>query len=331
VPAPVNTVLPVISGSAANGQTLTISNGTWSNTPTGYAYQWQRCDQFGNNAASITGAVSTSYLLLAADVAHTIRCVVTATNGSGSTAATSVQTTLVVEAVANASTLLSLRTRSRSRSDTVNDAHITDAEMTTWINLGLAELHDFLVDAYDEILTVVTDSSNDIQIVAGQASYPLPADFYKMMGVDYLFGTRYQFTMTRFMPRERNRYQGPFAPLITGRLIAGVLVPQYRVREQYIDVIPQPSAQMGLGKMRLYYIKQFANLVLDTDYVDPSIPNGWEDYAVLSAAAAALTKQERDPSVLMAERAKIEQRITRAAQDRDAGEPMRVVDVNRLW
>ena len=41
--APLNTVAPVISGTASVGQTLTVtSDGTWTNTPTSYTYQWRR-------------------------------------------------------------------------------------------------------------------------------------------------------------------------------------------------------------------------------------------------------------------------------------------------
>jgi hypothetical protein len=39
---PVNTVAPVVTGTPTQGQTLTTDDGTWTNTPTGYTYQWQR-------------------------------------------------------------------------------------------------------------------------------------------------------------------------------------------------------------------------------------------------------------------------------------------------
>ena len=97
-PPPVNTSLPVISGSAQQGQSLTGSNGAWSNSPSSYGYQWQRCNSSGAACVAIPAAIGNSYLLVAADVGATLRFQVTATNGSGPASATSVQTAVVTAA-----------------------------------------------------------------------------------------------------------------------------------------------------------------------------------------------------------------------------------------
>jgi hypothetical protein len=89
--APVNTALPVISGTATQGQVLSTTNGTWTNSPTGYTYQWRRCDSAGNTCSNISGATSGTYTLVYADAGSTIRAVATATNPYGSTPATSAQ------------------------------------------------------------------------------------------------------------------------------------------------------------------------------------------------------------------------------------------------
>src|SRR5450755_1168142 len=93
--APVYTAVPAISGSATQGQTLSTSNGTWSGSPTGYAYQWQDCNSSGASCTNVSGATSSSYMLTSGDVGHTMRAVVTATNAGGSTPSTSAQTAMV--------------------------------------------------------------------------------------------------------------------------------------------------------------------------------------------------------------------------------------------
>ena len=80
---PVNTVAPVISGSTTVGSVLTSTDGTWSGTPTSFAYQWYR------GLVQIFGETLNTYTLVSADLAQNTTCQVTATNASGSTAATS--------------------------------------------------------------------------------------------------------------------------------------------------------------------------------------------------------------------------------------------------
>ena len=96
--APANTAAPTISGTPQVGSTLTAGNGTWTSdtTPT-FTDQWQSCDAQGNSCASISGATASTYTLASADLAKTIRVVVTATNPSGSSSATSAQTAAVTQ------------------------------------------------------------------------------------------------------------------------------------------------------------------------------------------------------------------------------------------
>ena len=85
---PGNTAEPRISGAATVGSTLTASQGTWTNAPTSYAYQWVRCpsnggDPSGSNCAVIGGASTTSYVVADADVGRRLRVRVTAANADG--------------------------------------------------------------------------------------------------------------------------------------------------------------------------------------------------------------------------------------------------------
>ena len=95
--APKNTSPPAISGSAHEGQTLIASAGEWANSPSQFAYQWQRCAANGTGCADIATATRGQYTPTAADVGHSVRVTVTASNASGQ-ASVSSQTTSVVSA-----------------------------------------------------------------------------------------------------------------------------------------------------------------------------------------------------------------------------------------
>jgi hypothetical protein len=95
-PAPANTVLPSVSGSAVEGQTLSASSGTWSGSPTSYAYRWQDCNALGEGCLSVSGATASSYTLAASDIGRTVRVVVSASNVGGVGSATSAATATVV-------------------------------------------------------------------------------------------------------------------------------------------------------------------------------------------------------------------------------------------
>jgi hypothetical protein len=83
---PVNTAPPTITGTPTVGQTLTANNGTWSNSPTTFGYEWLRCNGGGNSCVSVANGSQKTYTLVGADAGHTMRVRVTATNADGASA-----------------------------------------------------------------------------------------------------------------------------------------------------------------------------------------------------------------------------------------------------
>jgi len=98
---------PVVTGPKVQGQTLRTTNGTWTGTtPMTFQYRWLRCDRSGGgtdgvNCSTIPGETRRVYVLTGADVGHTIRSRVIATNADG-TGSSNSNATSVIRASANA-------------------------------------------------------------------------------------------------------------------------------------------------------------------------------------------------------------------------------------
>ncbi len=106
---PVNSVRPVISGSAQVGQWLSVSNGTWSPTPTSYAYAWHRCNSAGTSCSlSPSSSNSSSYLVGSGDVGYTIVAQV-APNGLWGSSVNSAPSAVVVGSAPSGSPVNSVR------------------------------------------------------------------------------------------------------------------------------------------------------------------------------------------------------------------------------
>jgi hypothetical protein len=91
--APANTKRPAITGTARQGNELTVGTGTWTGTPTRYAYAWARCHN--TTCTTEKGATSATYRVGADAVGYQLQATVTAHNSAGSTSATSPLTAVV--------------------------------------------------------------------------------------------------------------------------------------------------------------------------------------------------------------------------------------------
>lgn len=82
--APLNGSAPVIGGTAVDGKRLKVSKGAWEGSrPISYVYRWARCDASGTSCVDIPAAVKPTYKLTHADVGHTIRAAVSASDYAG--------------------------------------------------------------------------------------------------------------------------------------------------------------------------------------------------------------------------------------------------------
>lgn len=132
---PANTVAPAITGTRTVSQTLTVSNGTWTNSPASYSYKWFRCtatktaaNTLPTGCTEISGATSSTYTLVSADAARFIVASVTGTNPGGSATKWSASTTAIVALARPANTVAPTVTGTATNSLTLT------ATNGTWTN-----------------------------------------------------------------------------------------------------------------------------------------------------------------------------------------------------
>jgi hypothetical protein len=211
-------------------------------------------------------------------------------------------------------TLAQLRNRARVRCDMVNSAFIADADFNDFLNASADELYDILVEKYEDYFT----TSSTLTTVSGTESYTVPADFYKLVGIDFQIDSTRWRALEPFVVRERNVYRNLPTIGFPGYEL------KYWLRGSNLNLLPVPTAAWTL---KLWYVPRRAAMSADSDTFDGV--SGWEEYIVVDAAIKALTAEEGDTSALEREKAQLLERTQKAASNRDAGSPARVADVSR--
>lgn len=215
-------------------------------------------------------------------------------------------------------TLAQIRTAARQRADMTASQFVTNEEWNSYINSSLAELYDLLVTKFGNDYFVQTYS---FQTNPSVERYDLPSDFYKLLGVDLALtpgeGDNGYISLRPFTFAERNRYATANA-----QTWIGVTNLRYRLSANKLWFTPIP--QVG-QTIRLWYVPRVIPLVNDTDENDGI--SGWLEYVIVDAAIKALQKEESDVTVLLAQKGALIKRIEGAAENRDAGNPATVADV----
>jgi hypothetical protein len=173
---PSSTAAPSVSGSAREGQLLTVSQGTWKGTPAiSYAFEWQRCSS--GTCSTISGETASTYRAVAADVTATLRAAVTATNAGGATVATSAQTVTVAGGVPVDLGLPGIS------SPLPRDGELYTATLGSWV--GTAPL------LYDRQWLRCNAAGNACAPISGEI-----ADTYRVAGADVGKTLRIEITAT---------------------------------------------------------------------------------------------------------------------------------------
>lgn len=187
----------------------------------------------------------------------------------------------------------------------------SDTLLDHWINLELSELHDDLVNAFEDYYV----GQKQIAVSAGVESYALPADFLKCAMVYYIDSNGSRIPMRRFNLRTIDGMSGELLPHNTNMADA------YRVMDNRIWFVPSFS-----GTAELWYTRQYRRLIQDDELIDMNIPVGWEDCVISGCAARCAAKEESDPNPFLQQKAAAKQRILSAMNNRDQG-PSAIIDV----
>jgi hypothetical protein len=211
-------------------------------------------------------------------------------------------------------TLAQIRTRVQRRADIESFTNrFPTAELNDEINESLARLYGILVSARGVGYYEKT-ASPAITTVAGTASYALPSDFMALISLET------QINGSNVYLRQYNQQERPWLRNISDWSLAS-MCPMYRLRGNNLDFAPVPNA---VYTVNMYYIPSAPQLVNDTDTFDGI--SGWEEWIVLDVARKCLQKDDRDCTLVLAERAKVEDEIAKEASSRDAANAERVTD-----
>lgn len=239
-------------------------------------------------------------------------------NVSGTSPYSSPQT--VIPVPTGKMSLGQLRTLAQQRADRVNSNFVTLPEWNTYLNQSILELYDLLTTVYEDYFLA---PPFQIQTTGSLSQYDLPADFYKLSGVDLGLTTsnNAKITVKKFNFIERNRFV--FPQITAGYL--GVFNLRYRVMGNTLFFIPQPQAGQFVT---VWYVPRLPWLLKDTDILDGV--SGWTEYVVVDAAIKALKKEESDTQELMIEKAALVKRIEDSAMNRDIGQPDTISPTRRM-
>lgn len=185
-----------------------------------------------------------------------------------------------------------------------NSLKFTPARVNVEINAAYAELYELLADSNEGIFDTTASAST----VAAQDYVALPADFWRLRGVDILIAGKYR-ELRQIGIADRNRFQTASGRPEAYRTAAG----STRGR---IVLYPTPNA---VETLRFVYTPTFTPLSADGDTVEGY--NDWSDYIIAATLLRLYQREERPLGEIQQELARVSARVIKGASQRRAAEP----------
>lgn len=213
-------------------------------------------------------------------------------------------------------TLLELRNRCKEQSDLENNEFIEDSEWDFLINESYKGLYDLLVTTWENYFI----NTSSATVTSGNNTIALPADFYKLKGIDVLLdsGSTRWAPITRFNFQERYLYQDSYSYSLA-----------LQPRVQYIlmgdEIILQP-VDNAAGSYTVWYVPNVTELTDDADTLN-TVCDVYKQYIIADVCIKANAKQESDTTEFEKMKAYEISRIQKAATQRDSANTGRVSDM----
>lgn len=208
----------------------------------------------------------------------------------------------------------------QQRTDRVSSDNITTQEWISMIDKSHKELFDLIVEAYGSDYKVAVPYT--WTTAQDQQLYPLPQDFYKLLGLEMALNSADSnswVSLNQFEFSQRNLYSRP-----SQYTLSGVTNLRYRLNGDQLFIVPPPQQGQTL---RGWYVPRPDQLVNLTDLIDGV--SGWEDYIVVDVCIKALTKTEEAADIFLAQKAALFTRIQSITKSRNIGDPQHVSDTRR--
>lgn len=224
-------------------------------------------------------------------------------------------------------TLETLRTEVLRRADMVDSDFLTEAEVNSYINSAAAELYDVLISTFEDQYTErgepATPQTSPIDVSNLSTLFGLVvltgADavrLFKLRRVEYRDTSGRWQRLKRVSLNEWDQYN---------RQSTSSFPCAYTLVGDDLFILPETVTAQSY---RIWYVPAFNKLYEDSSALDGL--EYWHEYVIVDAAIRCLQKEESFEAVgvLMQQKEALKKRIERAASQRDAGEPARILDVD---
>jgi hypothetical protein len=209
-----------------------------------------------------------------------------------------------------------LMTQVRQHTDTESDANITDAFLLSLIDKSYNKLYRQIATEYAGYFDV-EDSSKSL--IVGQRAYALAADFMHLRGVDIVIGgERVKLSRIGFGERNRRTNDPRYVPRRIERLRTNYA---YYTQKDNLIIDPVPTTT---EQIIMTYVPRPTRITNSSNTFD--VIAGFEDFVVYDASVSVLGKQERDVTVMAAQRQDALSLIIQTVSPRETGDPIQVRD-----